>query len=350
MISTILLVIACPAPQETATLLRPVAVVGEDGVLHEGWEVVIHGGIIEAVGPDLKIPAGGRSVRLGGILAPGFVDAWSWSGCDAAAESLRLSPDLLAAEGVDSDSDVWEDRLKAGVTTVQLLPRPTNTLSGWAAVAASSGPDDGAPQIVETRSRQAVSLIPGRIADDRKGPLGLPGALDDLAGNLQAVDGVGDAGVLALVEDAAGVDGFRSVGAGLPRAFVALGDPGIYGGILAGDLVALPVPGDSDWNPRGLEVWRRLHEAGARIAFGTGNQSPERLRFAAMAFSRATGDPSAALASITSTAAAVAGRSDLGRIRAGARADLVLWNAHPLDASAGIIGVMTGGRMTQAKR
>ena len=194
MIVPTLLALAGVLMQDSAALLRPDAVLGEDGHLHEGWQVAIRNGAIEAIGPDLKAPAGGDVFHLSGVLAPGFVDAWSWNGCDAAEESLRLSPNLLAADGIDNDSDSWGDRLDAGITTVQLLPRPTNTLAGWAAVVTSSG-----PEIVSVRSRQVVSLLPKSVGDDRKGPLGLPGALEDLSTALLRVQGVSNSGAIALV-------------------------------------------------------------------------------------------------------------------------------------------------------
>jgi imidazolonepropionase-like amidohydrolase len=67
------------------------------------------------------------------------------------------------------------------------------------------------------------------------------------------------------------------------------------------------------------------------------------LRNSAMAWSRITRNPQAAFASITSNPAKMLGRKDIGVIAKGARADLVLWTAHPLDAQARVLATMIAG-------
>ena len=75
------LLLAAPvaAQQEQAILLRPARVF--DGVSpapHEGWQVLVRGERIEAVGPSLAAPAGARIVDLPGMtLMPGMIEGHS---------------------------------------------------------------------------------------------------------------------------------------------------------------------------------------------------------------------------------------------------------------------------------
>ena len=62
-------------------------------------------------------------------------------------------------------------------------------------------------------------------------------------------------------------------------------------------------------------------------------------------WSRLARDPLAAMRGLTIASAELAGVADqLGSIQAGKRADLVLWSAHPLDATARVRAVMIGGK------
>ena len=65
-----------PPPEPASLLLRPAAVFdGVDGKTHAGWQVLVRGDRIVAVGPDLAVPAGARTVDLaGGTLMPGMIE------------------------------------------------------------------------------------------------------------------------------------------------------------------------------------------------------------------------------------------------------------------------------------
>src|SRR5205085_11134841 len=60
----------------TALLLRPAFVFdGVDPRPHAGWQVLVRGERIEAVGPDLAVPAGARVIELPGMtLMPGMIE------------------------------------------------------------------------------------------------------------------------------------------------------------------------------------------------------------------------------------------------------------------------------------
>ena len=64
------------APEPSAILLRPDAVFdGVDGISHRGWQVLVKGERIAAVGPNLPPPAGARVIDLpGDTLMPGMIE------------------------------------------------------------------------------------------------------------------------------------------------------------------------------------------------------------------------------------------------------------------------------------
>ncbi|WP_277970214.1 metal-dependent hydrolase family protein [Sphingomonas echinoides] len=66
---------AAPAPTRTI-LLRPAAVFdGVDPVVHTGWQVLVTGERIVAVGPALAVPAGAETIDLPGeTLMPGMIE------------------------------------------------------------------------------------------------------------------------------------------------------------------------------------------------------------------------------------------------------------------------------------
>jgi imidazolonepropionase-like amidohydrolase len=74
-----LLLAAPAAAQEPAILLRPARVFdGVDPAPHEGWQVLVRGERIEAVGAGLAAPAGARIVDLPGMtLMPGMIEGHS---------------------------------------------------------------------------------------------------------------------------------------------------------------------------------------------------------------------------------------------------------------------------------
>jgi imidazolonepropionase-like amidohydrolase len=65
-----------PPPASDSLLLAPAAVFdGVDGIAHPGWQVLVTGDTIAAVGPSLSVPAGARRVDLPGTtLIPGMIE------------------------------------------------------------------------------------------------------------------------------------------------------------------------------------------------------------------------------------------------------------------------------------
>jgi imidazolonepropionase-like amidohydrolase len=67
---------ALPAAEPAAILLKPAAVFdGLDGKTHSGWQVLVEGDKIAAVGPALSAPAGAKVIDLpGDTLIPGMIE------------------------------------------------------------------------------------------------------------------------------------------------------------------------------------------------------------------------------------------------------------------------------------
>ncbi len=77
-LAAVALFLATQAPAE-AVLIRPAGVfTADDRQTHPGWEVLVEGNRIKAVGPRLAAPAGARTVNLpGATLLPGLMDIHS---------------------------------------------------------------------------------------------------------------------------------------------------------------------------------------------------------------------------------------------------------------------------------
>ncbi len=76
--TTVGLLLAGVADAE-AVLIRPAGVfTADDRLTHAGWEVLVEGNRIKAVGPRLAAPAGARTISLpGATLLPGLMDIHS---------------------------------------------------------------------------------------------------------------------------------------------------------------------------------------------------------------------------------------------------------------------------------
>ncbi len=333
------------AEETPAWVLAPTAVVMADGRSESGVEILVQGERIVAVGKDLNVPAGAHRVPLSGVLAPGMVDAFSAFGGAAPAreDSRRLTPMLHAADSINLREDPTWKRLRAsGVTSIHVLPAARNVQSGWGTLVTTGGSD----RSLATRTRQLLSLH-SQTFDGGTGPSSMTGAIEVLEqGNTTGIPGLETQGAIVLVDSAESVRATRRILGHTPLFWMLSGDPASYAGALRGELVGLPMTQDSGFSPRNLDTLKRLHDAGVRVCFGTAagsSRGPEDLRRAAIAFARATGDPAAAWAAVSTAAAEYAGTGKVGSIGAGQRADLVLWSAHPLDASARVQAVLIGG-------
>ncbi len=344
------------AATSTSQILQPTAVIGPDGQAHADWAVHIADGRIVAVGPDIKVPEGCRTFALDGVLAPGFVDAFTTGGVDkrSSENSRALTPQLQVADALDLSADYWQDRLAEGFTAVHVVPSGENVLSGWSVVVT---PGTERAEMLKKKARPMVSLIESAVEDHRMGPSALTGAVDLYRAGLES--GMVRQSPVVFVEQAEAVRAANRVhgdwlgrlveasSAGSASYFIAKGDLADYGSLLAGQLIGVIALPASQWSARTPETLKALGKAKIQPAFGSSSseRNPHANRQAAMMWSRLARNPLAAMRGLTIAAAELAGVADVaGSIEAGKRADLVLWSAHPLDATARVRAVMIGGK------
>lgn len=120
---------------------RPLALVGgriltqTDAGTVEGT-VLIQGGTITAVGPNVVLPAAAERIDVtGATITPGLIDARStlYLSGDAARESAA-DGGLNILDAVDPHGDDWQEVLHQGVTAVYVQPATTGLLGGRGAV------------------------------------------------------------------------------------------------------------------------------------------------------------------------------------------------------------------------
>ncbi len=172
------LILAVPAAAQIPTLLlRPARVFdGVGATAHEGWQVLVRGDRIEAVGPNLAAPADARIVDLpGATLMPGLIEGHSHLFLHPYDETiwddqvLREPLSLRTARAVAAARTT----LMAGFTTVRDLGTEG---AGYADVglrdAIARGIVPGPRMLVATRAIVATGAYGPKLADPTAAALG----------------------------------------------------------------------------------------------------------------------------------------------------------------------------------
>jgi imidazolonepropionase-like amidohydrolase len=180
------------AQEPQAILLRPARVFdGVDPRPHEGWQVLVRGDRIEAVGPNLAVPAGAKVVDLpGATLMPGMIEGHShlflhpYNETSWDDQVLKEAASLRTARAVNHARAT----LMAGFTTVRdlgtegvgyadvglkqaidqgIVPGPRMLIATRALVATGSyGPKNGEPDFAARGAEEADG--PGLVAAVRR--------------------------------------------------------------------------------------------------------------------------------------------------------------------------------------
>ncbi|MFQ6052651.1 MAG: amidohydrolase [Candidatus Bathyarchaeia archaeon] len=117
-----------------------------NGTIERGT-VLIDGGKIVDVGADVEVPEGAKVFDASGkVVMPGLVEAhchigiWEeavgWAGSDGNEMTDPATPQMRAIDAIKANADEkgLEAALKAGVTTVQIMPGSANVIGGTGVV------------------------------------------------------------------------------------------------------------------------------------------------------------------------------------------------------------------------
>ncbi len=120
--------------QDTLAVKAGTLVLAPGRTIERGTFIVREGKVF-AVGRDLAIPAGAGILDFSGkVVAPGLLDCWtqaSTSG-EAGEASAAWTPGLEAADALDPESPAWEAFAKQGITSVVVVPDPSQVGGGLA--------------------------------------------------------------------------------------------------------------------------------------------------------------------------------------------------------------------------
>jgi len=342
-----------------------------DGTLLRNAVIVVEDGVFVSVTENGSVPEGVRAREFAKAVAcPGLIDAVTQIGLDGgAAESPEaLTPDVRAADAFDVRHPDLLPMVRAGTTSVGLLPAPANVASGASAAVALRA--DGSAEILARLGPpvfafQAPALGNARVPSTAAGARAMLAAA--FAGRVWTTSGEGQvpvrpraAQLLAALTDgpalvyadgpenariavetlserglAPTLVGLRSAWRD-PARVADLGVPCVIVGLSTGDPVGL------------LRMPGKLAAGGVQVSFATGapSRSPRTLRLS-LALAVANGFPAdQAVPAVTSRAAAALGVGDrVGRVTEGLRADLLVLDGEPWELRSRVLLAVAGGRV-----
>lgn len=354
MLTTLALVgAAALAPDKHAFALRAAHVHVGDGTVLENAIVLIEDGKVVDVGKGLAF---GKDVPLlehDGHLSAGLVALRDYSGAGAeAADSTRaVMADADLAFAFNPDHSDMLRLVRAGVTTVVLMPRSGSNLVGGMPAVVKPGARVLAPRAGLHVDVSASGAERGRY------PSSIAGQYEELERQLAQPKGV-------MAEVAAGRLPVMLEAASRHEVQHALAFATGHG--LRGYLVDAPRAGELAESvrasglgvalgPFGIGVDHKhlasavsLAKAGVPLGFALDapSNAPELLRWSAALCVRAGMERDVAFRALTSGGAALAGVGDrVGMVRAGMDADLVLWSGDPVDPASHVNAVYVDGEL-----
>jgi imidazolonepropionase-like amidohydrolase len=369
------------------------------GTIERGT-IVIRGNRIEAVGADVKPPAGAKVIDAAGAdIYPGFIDANTTMGLDEpgprgfddVGEMLDRSPYLRTRVAYHSESDAIPVARVNGVTSVAVVQTggefggevPVMNLAGWTWEEATLAPNVGIqftfPPLVVGGGRGGFGggrggPPPDRAFEDIKKERDRK--LDDVVRLFEQARAYAKAGPnrttdwmleslvpvverkLPLITTVNREEDIRDAVAFAERARV---DLVIAGGaeasyvaallkernipVILGERLTLPARQD-DFHASSYQLAGELVKAGVRVAFSSGNNTNVRLLPYNAAISVAWGMPrEAALEALTIRAAEILGVADrVGSLEPGKDANFFIAKGDPLEIRTPITHVFIQGQ------
>jgi imidazolonepropionase-like amidohydrolase len=343
---------------------------GEGTVLRDAV-IVIENGRFVSVTEGGTAPEGARTFAKA-VACPGFVDGVTQIGLDGgAAESPEaLTPDVRAADAFDVRSRDLLPTVRAGTTSIGLLPSPSNVAAGASAAAVLR--TDGTAEVLFRNGPPVFAFRAPALGNNRvpSTPAGARAMLEAaFAGRVWATSGEGPVPVrAAAIEALAGMRGSAALvyadgseearvavetmkSGGLTPTLVGLRSAWRDARTVADLGVPCVVVGLDAGDPEGLlEMPAELAAAGADVSFSSGApaRSPRSLRMS-VALAVAHGFPAdQAVRAMTSRPAAALGASDtVGRVADGLRADLLVFDGEPWELRSRLLLAVAEGRVVR---
>ncbi len=364
---------------------------GAGETFRPGAVSIVDGRIVAVGSPDsVAPPAGAQRIEAGpgAVVIPGLVAAWTQHVSADGTDPASLAPDVRAVDGYDFTVDE-APLLAGGVTTVVVSPGVTQVVPGRAAVVKTAGasrktrlllaeaglavgigdgvqkplplmdppdaPDAALNPILPHRSQLPVtragsilllrellgSASDGYVADVAAGRVPLFVAASS-AGDIEAALAfAGETGVKATLVGALEAGTMRSeiAAAGVPVVLAWPGRPGRVTASTSAEVEAV--------RARARSNAAVLARAGVPFALTVASDADlPHLLFVVASAAREGLDATAALASVTSSAARIAGVADrVGELAAGRDGDLVILTGEPTDLRAVPITTVVDGRV-----
>jgi imidazolonepropionase-like amidohydrolase len=365
----------------------------------ERGTIVIRGSKIEAIGANVAVPAGAKTVDAGGAdVYPGFINARTTVGLaepgprgfDDVSEMLDFNPELRAVVAYQADSDTIPVARANGVTTVAVMPAggilggqaAVMNLDGWtyeeAAVRPSAGVTFNFPTIgrapsffgpppsqqeqdrtyddLKKERDQKLERVE-RLFDDARVYAKVPKdqrrtnwALEALVPIIERkvplyVSATREADIRDAVAFADRLKVNMVLTGGLESPLVAplLKEKNIP--VILGSILTLPSREDM-FHAATYQAAAELAQAGIKFAFATGDNSNVRLVNYNAAMSVAWGLPrEAAIKALTIDAADILGVADrMGSLEPGKDANLFVSKGDPLEIRTTISHVVIAGK------
>ena len=339
----------------------------------ENGVILVRGGKIEDVGKDLQVPGDAQVIdATGKTVVPGFIDAHCHLGLSLDAlseidETVQpIAAEMQVMDAFDPTSEALARAVRCGVTTVMLAPGSRNPVGGQTAIVKLSG---GSPDRWLVRQTAGVKLsVAGDVLMRDRKPTSMPGLIDMLRGCLDNAKSYTAAKfdpcaeVLSrLVQRATPAYIQAQTVDEIAAAVNLAAQYGLQATITGGDqadelvemLVERKVPviyGPLLLYSKDKDLKRPAKLAGAGVKIAFSSCSPRTcagdIRTSAILAVRYGLSRDEAIKALTLNAAEILGLADrLGSIQKGRDADLVIFDADPLEASSRVETVIIDGKV-----
>jgi imidazolonepropionase-like amidohydrolase len=354
--------------------LRAGRIVTVAGDTIENGVILVRGGKIEDVGKDLQVPGDAQVIDASKqTVVPGFIDAHSHLGLSLDAlseidETVQpIAAEMQVVDAFDPAADALAKAVRCGVTAVMLAPGSRNPVGGQTAIVKLSG---GGPDrwLVRQAAGVKLSVAGDALMHDRK-PTSMPGLIAMLRERLdsaksytagakfdpsaEALNRLVQRAVPAYIQAHTVEEVSTAIDLITRYELQAAITGGDQADELAEILVQQKVP--IIYGPlllyskdKDLKRPARLTGAGVKLAFSScaPRTCAGDIRTSAILAVRYGLSRDEAMKALTLNAAEILGVADrLGSIQKGRDADLVIFDADPLEASSRVETVIIDGKV-----